>query len=409
MLNLFNSMSRSIEPFKERKKGQAKIFTCGPSVYRRPHIGNYRSFMFEDILVRYLSYCGYSVKRSIILTDIEDKAISEALKSGKKISELTRTNEKIFLKEAASLGIKLPNPVPRASDHIEGAVKIISSLLDKGIAYRHGPDIFFDPLKFKGFGRLFGIDMSKWPSKKIRFKKDTYPGQRWNLGDFILWHGYRVGDRTSWDTKIGKGRPSWNIEDPAVCIDILGGEIDINCGGIDNKVRHHDYNIAIIESITGSNFANYYLHGEHLIVEGRPMSKSRGNILYTEDIVKKGYTMRHLRFFLWCTHYRKKLNFTWSAFDKKARQLDDMRGIIKKLKMPQKSVNSSNNHDCSEKIIETFEGNLNDDLHVCRAFSEIYDILHEAERQGFAKLGSPGAKNIISSLEKIDAVMGVLL
>src|SRR3990172_1201642 len=287
MLKLYNTMSRAKEVFRPRKQGMVKIFTCGPSIYRRPHIGNYRTFMYEDLLVKYLEYRSYRVDRAIPLTDIEDKTIIEARRKNKKIDDLTREIEKIFVSESRSLDIDLPEKTQRSSECVRCAVSLIRDLMAKGFAYRYGRDIFFDPLKFKDFGKLYRLDKSRWPKKKVRFKRDTYHGNRWNLGDFILWHGYRDGDIKWWDTEIGKGRPSWNIQDPLVIIEHLGPEIDINCGGIDNIYRHHDYNIAIMEAHTGGTFANYYLHGEHLVVEGKTMSKSRGNIIYPGDLYSR--------------------------------------------------------------------------------------------------------------------------
>ena len=282
-MKIYNTMSRSVEQFKSRGKGRVKIFTCGPSIYRRPHIGNYRTFLYEDILVRYLEYQGYEVDRIINFTDVEDKTISEASKEKSSVKDITENAAEFFYREAEDLKIRLPLDIPKSSTSVNEAAMIIARLIEKGYAYRHGDNIFFDPLKKEDFGKLYRLDMSKWPEKKMRFKKDTYNGRRWNRGDFILWHGYTGGDEPFWDTPIGKGRPSWNVQDPAMIVKHLGDQIDINCGGIDNIFRHHDYNIAVMEAYTGKSFANYYMHGEHLFVNGKPMSKA-GEHLYPEHI-----------------------------------------------------------------------------------------------------------------------------
>lgn len=283
-------MTKKLDLFTPRESGRVKIFTCGPSIYQRPHIGNYRTFLYEDILVRYLEYCGYEVERIINFTDLEDKTIEESLIQERKLEEITSDVAEHFYRETVDLGIKLPPEIPASSTSVPEAVGIIKTLMEKGHAYRHGEDIFFDPLTYPGFGRLFGLDMSKWPDKKVRFRRDTYNGNRWNRGDFILWHADRGEHVHFWDTAIGRGRPSWNVQDPAMIIKHLGEQVDINCGGIDNIYRHHDYNIAIMEALTGKEYARYYLHGEHLVVDGRTMSKSRGNILYPEEVYKLGYT-----------------------------------------------------------------------------------------------------------------------
>jgi cysteinyl-tRNA synthetase len=194
MLKLFNTFGKKIETFKPVNPDQVSIFTCGPSVYQRPHIGNMRTFLFEDLLVRYLEYLGYNVKRGMNLTDVEDKAISEAKKEHLSVQKLTDRNIKMFVGEMKLLKVKVPDLLPRASDHVDQAVRIILDLLERGMAYWYRGNIYFDPLKYQGFGKLFGLDMSRWPKSRKRFHKDTYPGIQWNLGDFILLFGYKEGD-----------------------------------------------------------------------------------------------------------------------------------------------------------------------------------------------------------------------
>ncbi len=402
MLSLYNSMSKSREAFTPRFSDGVKVFTCGPSIYRRPHIGNYRTFMYEDILIKYLEYMGYAVSRSIPMTDIEDKTISEARKKNVRIDELTGDIAEIFFRECAVLGLALPDPVPRSSHYVTEAADILVRLMEKGNAYRHGKDIYFDPLTFGDFGKLFGLDMSRWPARKVRFHRDTYPGTRWNRGDFILWHGYRDGDLSSWDTGIGRGRPSWNIQDPAVAAGTIGLAVDINCGGIDNIYRHHDYNIAVIESVTGERFANYYLHGAHLIVDGKTMSKSKGNIVYPEHVFDEGYSPWHLRFMLWHTHYRRKLNFTWKSLAAHSRRLDAVRARVAEL-AARAGTPSRGNSPAAADIEKAFSGAMDDDLSAGRAFDTVAEILARA-----GAYGGEEAAAIVDSLRKIDTVLGVL-
>jgi cysteinyl-tRNA synthetase len=411
MLELFNTMSRSKEVFQPIEQKKIKLFACGPSIYQRPHIGNYRTFLYEDLLIKYLEYSGYKVKHTIILTDIEDKAISEAKKKNQKVSDLTTIAAKKFFEEAKLLNIKLPNPVPRSSTCIEQSAILIKKLMDTGYAYRYKGDIFFDALKCRDFGKLFRLDIRRWPKKKVRFKKDTYNGRRWNLGDFILWHGYKDGDIISWDTKIGKGWPSWNIQDPAVIVKNLGYKLDINCGGIDNIYRHHDYTIAIVESISKNSYANYYLHGEHLVVNGKSMSKSRGNILYPEDLLKKNLRPYHLRFFLLYRHYRKKLNFTGDKFKNSNNYIDLIRKTAFDL-LTYKEPKIKANAEVSvliEKIKNEFEKNMNNDLGLGIAIDSIFAIL--VKLKNIKNIDGLGLKNIStleSILRKIDSVTGVI-
>jgi len=332
MLQLYNTMTRQKEPFRPENghaRGVVRMFSCGPSIYSPPHIGNYRTFIWEDVLQRYLAYQGYEVKRAINLTDIEDKAIEEAQERGLTVGELTGAIAGRFIEEAGRLRIKLPERIPRSSTSVQQAVYLIRKLIEKGYAYRHKADIFFDPLKFKGFGKLFRLDMSKWPKTKKRFKRDTYPGLRWNLGDFILWHGgCKGGDEVCWDTEIGRGRPSWNVQDPAMISETLGYSLDIFCGGIDNLYRHHDYNIAVMESATGKELSRYWLHGQHVLADGKKMSKSLHNIVYPEDLLEQGFSWEQIRFYLLSKHYRQNLNFNIDKARRAAEKLEALRQAL---------------------------------------------------------------------------------
>ena len=298
MLKLFNSLGKKLEPFEPVNPNVVTLFTCGPSVYQRAHIGNFRTFLFEDVLVRYLEYSGYPVKRGMNFTDVEDKAIQEAQARKKSLEALTDENIDNFVREMKLLRMKIPDYLVRASEAIEESVEIIEQLLSLKIAYWYRGNVYFDPLKFPGFGKLYGLDMSKWPVKKRRFHKDTYPGLNWNLGDFILWHGCKKEDITCWDTRIGRGRPSWNIQDPSMVSKHFNETLSIYCGGYDNLFRHHDYSIAILESIRPYPMARFWLHGYHLVVNGQKMSKSKGNIYYTDTLLNQGYDMDQIRFFL---------------------------------------------------------------------------------------------------------------
>ena len=226
-------------------------------------------------------------------TDIEDKAIQEAAQQGDSVKQLTDKNIATFVKELKALRMKIPDFLPRASESVDRAVEIIEQLLDLKIAYWHQGNVYFDPLKYPGFGELYGLDMKKWPQQKRRFHKDTYPGMQWNRGDFVLWHGYTGGGEAFWDTRIGKGRPAWNIQDPSMISRYFDETLSIYCGGIDNLFRHHDYTRAILESIRPYPMARYWLHCHHLHVDGKKMSKSVGNILYTDDLAEAG--IRHER------------------------------------------------------------------------------------------------------------------
>ena len=404
MLRLFNSLGKRIEPFRPVDEKVVNVFTCGPSIYQRAHIGNFRTFLFEDVLVRYLEYSGYAVKRGMNFTDIEDKAIKEAEKRKMSVKGLTEENIKDFIEEMNLLRMKIPDYLPKSSEAIDEAVEIIERLLHRNIAYRHRGNIYFDPLKSPGFGGLYGLDMTKWPAKKRRFHRDTYPGMRWNLGDFILWHECRERDRICWDTKIGRGRPSWNIQDPSMITKHFEETLSIYCGGFDNLFRHHDYTRAILESIRPYPMAKFWLHCHHLQVNGQKMSKSKGNIYYTDTLLQQGYDISEIRFFLIYGHYREKLDYSDENMDLAVHKLRKFRKMVNKIegRAPEKA---EINEQAAQRIKGIFEDKMDDDLDVRGAFDGAYGELSEVE---LTELKPSEASGMMKMLREIDGVLRVI-
>ena len=393
------------------------MFTCGPSVYRRPHIGNYRTFLYEDLLQRYLEYLGYDVVRLISLTDIEDKAIVEAEKEGVSVKELAQRNRRIFLEDSELLRMKKPTysacMMACSSTAVEEVAKLIKTLLEKGYAYYYEHkgrrSAYYDPLRFKGFGKLSKLDMNRWPKKKRRFHKDTYPGTPWNKGDFILWHGYKEGDADYWDTEIGRGRPAWNIQDAATIAKYLGLSVDVACGGIDNLVRHHDYTIAIIEGVSGEEFAHYWFHGQHLFVDGKKMSKSKGNVYYTNDLVRMGYTGEQIRFFLIYEQYRKRLNFTLEKMQRTSKKLDTFKNMLRSFERAESEEPSKKARKLVDELITAFEKNMNDDLNVKAAFDALFSLVSKLDNlRSKGKLSYEDARTATDKLRKIDSVIQII-
>lgn len=408
-LYLTNTLSGKKEPFMSREAGKVKLFTCGPSTYSRAHVGNYRTFLYEDVLQRHLEYLGYDVERMIHFTDVEDKAIEEARARGMDLKTLTGSVEDRFFKEVDRLAIKLPAHIPRSSTSVDQAVHLIKILLDKGYAYRHEKDIFFDPLKFEGFGKLYGLDMGRWPKKRRRFRKDTYPGQRWNLGDFILWHG---GDANGvyWDTDIGRGRPAWNIQDAAMITKTLGFRVDIACGGVDNLFRHHDYTIAITEAVSEEPFSCYWLHGEHVLVNRAKMSKSRKNIVYLEDLTQQGYVPRFVRFFLIYGHYRNSLKLSIDNLERNSGKLVSVDELIARLARGGKEGDplSRQGSGLIRRMEQGFRERMNDDLDVKGAFDGVRDTLRRLmEVKAKGKFTGGDAQMLRRTIAKIQAVFQI--
>ena len=413
MLSLYNTLTRKKEPFTPLEDMKVKMYTCGPSTYQRAHIGNYRTFLYEDVLQRYLEYLGYKVARLITLTNVEDKTIAEAKKERLSVEELTQRNEALFFRDFERLKIKMPDYTVRASTVVDQSATLIKTLVEKGYAYWHlhegAENAYFNPLKFKGFGKLAHLDMSKWPKKKRRFHLDTYTGTPWNKGDFVLWHGCKKGESVCWDTEIGKGRPAWNIQDAAMVTKHLGFAIDVACGGIDNLVRHHDYTMAVAEAVSGKTFAPYWLHGAHLLVDGKKMSKSRGNVYYPADLLAKGFREDHVRFFLIYGQYRETLNFTWEKLAETSRKLDAFKSMVQDLEKAVATSSSGKAKKLADSLVSGFEARMNEDLGVKAAFDELFNAvsaLHELQKQ--SELGSEDAKTAVNSLKKVDSVLQVL-
>lgn len=407
MLNLYNTLTLKNELFKPSEDKEVKMYTCGPSTYQPAHIGNYRTFLFEDIFQRYLEYLGYNVERLMTLTDVEDKAIEQAKKENLTVEELTRKNEAVFFKDFELLKIKRPDYPVRASTAVDQAVNLISKLVDDGCAYFYtyegAKNVYFDPLKFKGFGKLAHLDMSRWPKKKRRFHKDTYPGMPWNLGDFLLWHGCEQDD-VCYQTSIGNGRPAWNIQDAAIVTKHLGFTIDVGCGGIDNLVRHHDYTLTIAEAVSGKQFSRYWLHGGHLFVDGKKMSKSKGNVYYPNDILAKGFSGGQLRFFLIYGPYRKKLNFTFEKLAETSRKLDSFKRIVADLQETKPSSQAEKQEKLTSKITADFEFNMNNNLDVKSAFDSLNETVSELHKMR-QTLSTQDIKNMLKCLRRVDSVL----
>ncbi len=404
MLKLFNSLGKSIETFHPVNRKVVTLFTCGPSVYQRAHIGNFRTFLFEDVLMRYLEYSGHTVARGMNFTDIEDKAIEEAKKKRTGVKELTEKNIAAVLNEMRLLKMKIPDYLPRASRSVDEAADITARLVDIGIAYWHKGNVYFDPLKFQGFGKLYGLDMTRWPRKKRRFHKDTYPGMQWNLGDFIIWHGYKNGGEVYWNTKIGKGRPAWNIQDPAMIRPHFRETLSIYCGGIDNLYRHHDYTLAILESLEPYPMAKYWLHCRHLNVNGHKMSKSTGNVYYTDTLLKEGYTAGEIRFFLIYGHYRRGLNYSDKAMRRVAARLAEFKSAVNRIRK-KAGTQPGSNTKIAGKIKRVFSERMDGDLNVKEAFNGLHDIVSGVD---VARLRADEAAGIIRVLREIDGVLEVI-
>jgi cysteinyl-tRNA synthetase len=404
MFQLFNTASNQLERFEPVNPKVVKIFTCGPSIYRRAHIGNFRTFLYEDVVVRYLEYLGYTVQRGMNITDLEDKALEEAEKQQRPLREITEENIGQFVEEMALLRIKPPDHLARASDHVENAVDLIETLLEKGFAYWYNGSVYYDALKFSGFGKIAHLDLSDWPEEKRRFHLDNYPPNWWNKGDFILWYGEKKAANVYWDTRIGRGRPAWNIQDASIIVGCMNETLSIYGGGVDNLVRHHDYSVAIIEAAQEHEMAHYWLHGGHLFSNGQKMAKSLGNEYYTSTLLEMGYSAEEIRFVLIDHPYRERLDFSRESMTRSASRLRAFRQKAAALRAAAQGA-AGNETGLARQLETAFTSHMDQDLDVRGAFAALESELDAVD---MTALTPGGAAATVTALEKIDSVLQVI-
>jgi len=313
-LEIFNTLSREKEVFQPIESKKVGLYTCGPTVYNYVHIGNWRAYVFTDLLKRYLKYSGYEVKHVMNITDVEDKIIREVKAQNKNLKELTEFYTKEFFNGRDLLNIQPADIITKATDYIDEMVALIKKLEEKGYAYKtEDSSVYFDIHKDKEYGKLSHFKLSELKENADgRLKKDEY--EKENAEDFALWKAWDENDgNVFWETKLGKGRPGWHIECSAMSMSKLGESFDIHTGGVDNIFPHHENEIAQSECATGKSFAKYFMHNEHLLVDNKKMSKSLGNIYTIDDLIKKGIDPIAFRMWLYTSNYSTRTNFTIEA------------------------------------------------------------------------------------------------
>lgn len=326
MLRLFNTLTRKVEEFKPLNPPEVRMYTCGPTVYDFAHIGNLRTYIFEDILQRVLEANGFEVKRVMNITDIEDKIIKNAKEKGVSLAEYTAPFEKAFLEDLGKLNIKFAYTYPKATEHIGQMVKYIEVLIDKGLAYvEKNGSVYFDISKFPEYGKLSGLDKREI-KPGARVKADEYSKE--DVQDFALWKAAGP-DEVSYDSPWGRGRPGWHIECSVMSQEYLGDTFDIHGGAVDLIFPHHENEIAQAEGKTGKEFARLFVEGEHLLVNGQKMSKSLQNFFTLRDIEDKEFDPLSFRYLTLTAHYRDKLNFTWESLEAAQNALNNLREIIR--------------------------------------------------------------------------------
>lgn len=420
-MRLFNTLTRKKEDFSP--KGTVQIYHCGPTVYNYVHIGNIRTFLFADILRRWLLYRGFKLKQVQNITDVDDKTIRDSQKEGTPLKEFTERYTKAFFEDMDSLNAQRGEVYPKATEHIDEMVAMIKALLDKGFAYKTDDGIYFHVEKFKSYGELGQVDLGALkPGASGRVLADEYDKE--NVADFALWKFWdeKDGD-VFWETEVGKGRPGWHIECSAMAAKHLTKvfdndtfspddfeSIDIHTGGVDLKFPHHDDEIAQIEPLTGKPFAKVWLHAEHLLVDNKKMSKSLGNFYTLRDILEKGHSPLAMRYALIANHYRQKMNFTFDVLEAAATSVQRINNFVQRLHEVKKEGEASDEFkDLVEQATHDFESALDDDLEMSRALAAMFEFMNATNRFLEKDLLTKGkARLALDFMDMADRVLAVV-
>src|SRR5437667_6667560 len=380
-LQFSNTYSRKVEEFEPRDPTARpiKMYTCGPTVYSRAHIGNFRAYVFEDLLQRHLELRGYKMHRVMNITDVDDKTIRGAREANVPLAKFTEQFKQAFFEDAKTLRIKRADEFPCATDqrYIDRMIEMISTLISKGLAY-HADDksVYFRIDKFPDYGRLAHFDLTQLQSTG-RVKHDEYDKE--HVGDFALWKASDEEDGdVKWDSPWGAGRPGWHIECSAMSTALLGDQIDIHCDGVDNIFPHHEAEIAQSEGVTGKKFVRYWLHCAHLLVDGQKMAKSLGNFYTVPDVLARGYTGRELRYALLRVHYRVPLNFTWEGMDEARQALARIDEWLARLL--ETSGDKIDDKNVDIELGQQFEEALDDELNISAALGFLFESIRETNR-----------------------------
>jgi cysteinyl-tRNA synthetase len=406
-LHFYDTLSRKKRAFKPITSGVVTLYTCGPTVYGPPHIGNYRTFLFEDLLRRWLEYRGLKVTQVMNLTDVDDKTINGSRKAGLSLAEFTDNYSQLFFSDLKSLNVQPAEFYPLATKHVAEMVALVQALLERGCAYKSADgSTYFSVAKFKDYGKLAAIDSSQLKAG-ARVSHDEYTKE--NLADFVLWKAWDQQDgEVFWQTEIGKGRPGWHLECSAMAMKYLGPTMDIHAGGVDLVFPHHQNEIAQSEAATGKKFVNYWMHAEHLRVNGEKMSKSLGNVYNLPDVMSKGFSPRAVRMLLLSAHYRQPLNFTFEglqAMEKALQRLSDLCLKLGQAKGKAKAVAPQ----FAKAALSVFEKALDDDLNCPQAYASLFSLEKEASKQLEAgRLTPEEAAGVLDTLEKMDSVFGFI-
>ncbi len=406
MLKLTNTLTGKLEEFSPSEGQTVRMYICGPTVHDFVHIGNFRTFVFEDILRRQLKSKGWAIREVMNITDVDDKIIRKALEEGVDIRTYTEKYTKSFLEDSDQLRLERPELIVRATDHIPEMVALVQQLLENGHAYREGDSIYFRIAEFSEYGRLARLD-KRGLRAGARVEVDEYDKEA--PQDFVLWKGPKEENEPRWETEIGTGRPGWHLECSAMAMKHLGGNIDLHCGGVDLVFPHHENEIAQSEAATGTPFVRFWIHSEHLRVEGQKMAKSANNFYRLRDLLGKGFEPLAIRYLLLSVPYRKQMNFTFDGLHQASQSLDRIKEFRFRLgwsRLAPEGVAAmcTTLEDCRAR----FEAGMDDDLNTAVALAAVFDLIKAANTAlDRNELGAENRTEIEEWFKVIDRRLGI--
>lgn len=417
-LRLYNTATRRAEAFEPLEPGHVRMYTCGPTVYDRAHIGNFRAFAWEDLLRRYLLWRGYRVTQVMNLTDVDDRTIKAAVDRGVSLEEVTAPVVEAFFEDWETLGLQHVEHNPRATEHVPQMIELVRRLEERGLTYRKDGSVYFAIDRFPGYGRMANIDPESLRGGERVEGDENYSKE--NPRDFVLWKGGErghEGEVAVWESPWGAGRPGWHLECSAMAMEYLGETLDIHTGGVDNLFPHHVNEVAQSEGATGKPFARFWLHAEHLLSEGEKMSKSLGNFHTLQSLLDSGYRPSAIRYLLLSAHYRSQLNFTIEGLrdaDRAVARLYELRRRLAEVEpgdgAPAEGPDGDPMVRIADRWREDFTDALDDDLNASDALGATFTMVREANA-ALDRSDRPsvaGIEALRGALEDFDAVFGVL-
>jgi len=410
-LRFHNSLSRQLEPFESIEPGRVRMYTCGPTVYDRAHVGNFRAFIWEDLLRRYLKWKGFEVEQVMNLTDVDDRTIAAASERGLSLAEVTEPVIAMFVEDWETLGLETVEHSPRATEHVDGMIRLIQTLLERGLAYETEGSIYFAIGKFPGYGALANLDPATLESAERAAGDEEYDKD--DPRDFVLWKGgeREEGEVAVWGSPWGRGRPGWHLECSAMAMEYLGETLDIHTGGVDNLFPHHTNEIAQSEGATGQTFSNNWLHAAHLLVEGQKMSKSLGNCYTIPELIERGYQPSAIRYLLLSGHYRSQLNFKFDGLANAAGAVGRIHEFRRRVRDAGVDPGSAAGalSEAAAGARAAFEEAMDNDLNVSDALAAVFNLVREGNHQlDEGAVAAADLDVVLAFLDDFEAVFGVL-